>query len=682
MPSIDANLTVAIDIGGTFTDVAPHEAGTGRVWRAKTPSTPADPSIGFMEGMRAALAASGAEASRIGRVLHGTTVATNMILEGTGAETALVTTEGFRHILTIGRQDIPRRANLYSWVKPARPVPAARVFEVRERVAAGGAVLIELDEDSVVAAAEACRAAGVAAVAVCLLHSFANPAHEERVSCTLRALLPGVHVTASTAILPVIREFERSVATVLNATVMPGVATYVAQLDERLREAGVPGRLRLMQSNGGIAGVATIRRAPALTALSGPAACVVGARDAAAMAGIGDLITVDIGGTSADICLIKDGKIGLTEKGHVGAWPLPLPMVDMVTIGAGGGSLARIKDGALHVGPASAGADPGPACYGRGGREATVTDAHVALGFLPGRLLGGRMVLDVAAACEVIERTVAAPLGLTLEEAARGILAIADHRMVGAVRVVSVERGHDPRDFTLVPFGGAGPLHACALAELLGIERILVPASPGVLCAEGLLAAPVQAEFSRSLAEGGSFTAAEMAAGFAALAAEGEAWLDGEEVPLAERERSAVALMRYRGQGSELAVPWSDDWDTQATADAFARPEHNAPARAADIAHTDRDGASELRRRARRVPDLLPCLARCGSALSGARDRRAARCNHAGASRLGGDAGPVRGHSAEPRAGLGAHTASAVAARTLPPSSADMRAALSTTNVQ
>lgn len=571
MSSTDANLTVAIDIGGTFTDVALHEASTGRVWRAKTPSTPADPSVGFMEGLRAALAAAGAEPSRIGRVLHGTTVATNMILEDSGARTALVTTEGFRHILTIGRQDIPRRANLYSWVKPPRPVPAARVFEVRERIAAGGAVLTALDEDTVLSAAEACRAADVAAVAVCLLHSFANPAHEERVASLLRDLLPGVHVTASTAILPVIREFERSVATVLNATVMPGVATYVARLEERLREAGVPGRLRLMQSNGGIASVPTIRRAPALTALSGPAAGVVGARDATAMAGIGDLITVDIGGTSADICLIKNGRIGLTEKGQVGTWPLPLPMVDMVTIGAGGGSLARINEGALHVGPASAGADPGPACYGRGGGGATVTDAHVALGFLPARLLGGRMALDVAAAREAIERTVATPLGLTLEEAAHGILAIADHRMVGAVRVVSVERGHDPRDFTLVPFGGAGPLHACALADLLGIERILVPASPGVLCAEGLLAAPVRAEFSRSLADGGSFTAAEIAAGFASLVVEGEAWLDGEEVPTHERDRAAVALMRYRGQGSELAVPWDESWDTTATAEAFAR---------------------------------------------------------------------------------------------------------------
>jgi N-methylhydantoinase A len=556
MPS---DLAVAVDIGGTFTDVALHDSASGRVWRAKTPSVPSDPSKAFVAGVRLALAEAGAEATAIGRVLHGTTVATNMILEGKGARAALVTTRGFRHVLAIGRQDIPRRANLYAWVKPERPVPASRVFEVAERVGPGGAVIEALDEDSVRAAAEDCRRFGVEAVAVCLMHSFANPAHEERAAAILREALPGVAVTASVDVLPVVREYERSLATVLNAVVMPGVSTYVARLEARLEDEGVGAPLLLMQSNGGVAGGRTIRRAPALTALSGPAAGVVGAREVCAAAGIRDLITVDIGGTSADICLVKDGRIGLTQNGHVGEWPLPLPMVDMVTIGAGGGSLARVNGGALTVGPQSAGAEPGPAAYGRGGREATVTDAHVVLGHLPARLLGGRMALDVAAAREAVARTVAEPLGLSLEEAARGILAIVDNHMVGALRVVSVERGHDPRDFTLVPFGGAGPLHGCALADLLGIGRVLIAPAPGVLCADGLLAADLKAEFSRTLPRAGAVDAAAAEAILVELETAAEAWFEAEGVAPADRVRAPVALMRYHGQGGELPVPWTGE---------------------------------------------------------------------------------------------------------------------------
>jgi N-methylhydantoinase A len=556
-------LSVAVDIGGTFTDITVQDGVSGQAWMAKTPSTPHDPSEAFLTGVRLALEAAAGEAAAVGRVLHGTTVATNMILEGKGARAALVTTAGFRHVLEIGRQDIPRRVNLHAWVKPQRPVPPARVFEVTERLSAGGEELQPLDESTVHAAAEACRAAGVTAVAVCLLHAFTAPAHERRVAELLREALPGVAVTASSDVLPVVREYERSLATILNAQVMPAISTYVRQLEERLSGEGIAAPLLLMKSNGGVAGAAAIRRAPAVTALSGPAAGVVGARAVAAAAGFPDIITVDIGGTSADICLMKDGEVGLTQTGHVGEWPLPLPMVDMVTIGAGGGSLARVTaDGALAVGPDSAGAVPGPACYGRGGTRATVTDAHVALGHLPPSLLGGRMVLDVAAAEAAVRDTVAAPLGLGLQEAARGILAIADSNMVGAVRVVSVERGHDPRDFALVPFGGAGPLHGCALASLLGIRTVLVPPAPGVLCAQGLLAADLKAEFSRSLPEA---TAETIAAGFEGLEAQAAAWFAEEQVPEAQRETRRVSLMRYAGQGGELAVPWPGDMEGAAT---------------------------------------------------------------------------------------------------------------------
>jgi N-methylhydantoinase A len=440
------------------------------------------------------------------------------------------------------------------------------VLEVKERIGPGGAVLIPLDEASVRDVAATLRQLDVQAVAICLLHSFAYPAHERRVTDILRAALPDVAVTASVDVLPVVREYERSLATIMNAGVMPAVATYVRRLESRLTEADIAAPLLLMQSNGGVAGAATIGRAPALTVLSGPAAGVVGARDVAGGAGIGDVVTVDIGGTSADICLLRGGQIALTQRGRIGEWPLPLPMVDMVTIGAGGGSIARLSGGALTVGPASAGAKPGPACYGNGGEEPTVTDAHLVLGHLPASLLDGRMALDPLLAEQAIRSRVAEPLGLSLHEAARGILAIADSNMVGAIRVVSVERGHDPRDFTLVAFGGAGPLHGCALAELLGITRVLVPLAPGVLCAEGLLAASLKAEFSRTLPQPDEWDAA--AAVYASLEAEAMAWLAAEQVPSGDAKLTRVALLRYQGQGAEIAIIWPGD--AEAARAAFA----------------------------------------------------------------------------------------------------------------
>ncbi|HWJ72278.1 MAG TPA: hydantoinase/oxoprolinase family protein [Kaistia sp.] len=557
MPSPDTDLAVAVDIGGTFTDVALLDRSSGRIWRAKTPSIPSDPSEAFLNGIRLALVDAGHQAPTLERVLHGTTIATNMILEDKGARTALVTTRGFRHVLAIGRQDIPRKANLYTWIKPRRPVSPSHIVEIDERIHAGGEIGLALDEASVHAAADAIAEMDIEAVAICLMHAFANPAHEQRTAAILRERLPGVAVTISTDVLSEVREYERSLTVALNASVMPGVTTYIGRLEQRLADEKVAAPLLLMQSNGGVAGAATIRRAPALTALSGPAAGVVGARAVAEAAGIRDLITVDIGGTSADICLIKDGKIGLTQTGHVGEWPLPLPMVDMVTIGAGGGSIAAVKDATLSVGPRSAGARPGPAAYGHGGTLATVTDAHVVLGHLPARLLGGRMALDREAARAVIERNVAVPLGIDVEAAARGILAIIDNTMVGALRVVSVERGHDPRQFTLVPFGGAGPLHGCALAELLSIRRVMIPTAPGVLCAEGLLAADLKSEFSRTLPKAGPIDVAAAEAVFAELVARAEAWFAEEAVPEADRQTRRVALLHYRGQGGELAVPWT-----------------------------------------------------------------------------------------------------------------------------
>ncbi|RVT92187.1 hydantoinase/oxoprolinase family protein [Rhodovarius crocodyli] len=554
---ISRNLLVAVDIGGTFTDITLQDAATGQAWTAKTPSTPHDPSEAFLNGVTLALEAAGRTAAETARVLHGTTVATNLILEGRTAPTALLTNAGFRHVLEIGRADLPRRDNLWAWIKPKRPVPPGLVFEAAGRIAADGTELVPLDEQAVRDAARAAIAGGARAIAVCFLHAFTNPIHERRALAILGEEAPGLALSASVDVFPVVREYERSMATVLNAAVMPAVSTYIARLEDRLAGAGIAAPLLLMKSNGGVAGAASIRQAPAQTALSGPAAGVVGARAVCAAAGVENLITVDIGGTSADICLIAKGELGLTQTGRVGPWPLSLPMVDMVTIGAGGGSLARVAaDGALTVGPQSAGAAPGPACYMRGGTEPTVTDAHMVLGHLPPSLLGGRMALDPALAEAAVAR-VAEPLGLTLEQAARGILAIADNNMVGAIRVVSVERGHDPRDFTLVPFGGAGPLHGCALAELLGVTRVLVPPAPGVLCAQGLLAADLKAEFTRSVAE--PLKGADMArlgGVFTALEAEAAAWFAAEEVAGPDRRLRRVALMRYEEQGHELAVAW------------------------------------------------------------------------------------------------------------------------------
>ncbi len=551
----ERNLCVSVDIGGTFTDVSLLDRASGRLWTAKVPTTVADPSVGFMSGIGRALQSAEAPHAALQHVFHGTTVATNLILEGKGAVAGLLTSRGFRHVLEIGRHDIPRSANLYSWQKPPRPVPPERIHEIGGMVGVQGEELEPLEESAVRQATRELRAQGVAAVAICFLHSYANPAHERHAREILLEEWPQATVTLSSDVLPVFREYERSMATILNAYVMPAVSTYVEKLEARLREQEVRAPLMLMKSNGGVAGSRTIRREPVQTALSGPAAGVVGMQLFARLAGIADVIGVDIGGTSADISLIQGGEPGMTLQGSVGDWPLTLPMVDINSIGAGGGSIARISgSGALLVGPQSAGAEPGPVCYGRGGTEPTVTDAHAVLGHLPAALLKGEIRLDLEAARRAIVRKIAQPLGLSAEQAARGILAIADHKMVGAIRVVSVERGHDPRDFALVPFGGAGPLHGGSLARLLGIRTQLVPPSPGVLSAIGLLVSHLRSDFQRTcLAQGPD----RMASIFAELESEAQQWFTAEGVGDSARTLQWLASMRYEGQGFELQVPWA-----------------------------------------------------------------------------------------------------------------------------
>lgn len=551
---------IALDVGGTFTDVTLLDPVSEQLWITKVPTTPADPSRGFLSGVDRALALAGAAPEALAAVLHGTTTATNAILEGKGVPTALLTTAGFRYVLEIGRHDIPRRANMFAWQKPARPVPPEWILEIPERTSGDGEVLEPLDEAAVSAAAWRLKEAGIASVAICFLHGYANDAHERRARELLLAAHPGCAVSLSSEVLPVFREYERSMATVLNAYVLPIVGRYVGRLEDEMRRRSIDAPLRIMKSNGGVIGADVVRRQPIHTALSGPAAGVIGARLVGRAAGFEDLISVDVGGTSADVCLIRGGEAEVTSEGSVGAWPLRVPMIDIHTIGAGGGSIARVTDdGTLTVGPESAGAVPGPVCYDAGGEEPTVTDAHLVLGRIPPHLLGGEMRLDVERARRAITERIARPLGLGLEAAASGILEIVNNNMVGAIRLVSVERGYDPRDFALVPFGGAGPLHGGELAALLAMRTVVVPPSPGVLSTFGLLATDVRNDYARTrLLKPPDYDRTAIAAIYADLERQALAWLVDEGVAPPARRLRRLADLRYQHQGFELTIAWDE----------------------------------------------------------------------------------------------------------------------------
>jgi N-methylhydantoinase A len=552
--------TVAIDVGGTFTDVTFADAASGATWVAKTPSTPGDLSTGFVTAVRKVLALAGRAPADVVRVLHGTTTATNAILEGKTPPTALITTAGFKYVLEIGRHDIPRHGNLYGWSKPTRPITPDRIFEVTERLDADGAVVTPLDEDEARAVARQLVQLGVPAVAVVFLHAYANPAHEQHMHTILREEYPEALVSLSSEVLPQFREFERTMATALNAAVMPPVSRYVGVLRDALDAEGVRAPLLIMKSDGGVTSAATCVRQPVQTVLSGPAAGVIGAVSVARAAGFADIISIDVGGTSADICLVRQGRPEITKDGTVGPFPLKLPMIDINTIGAGGGSIAVASGGRLTVGPRSAGAEPGPVCYGRGGTEPTLTDAHLVLGRIPEALLGGELLLDVRAARAAIETRIARPLKLGVEEAAAGIVEITDNNMARAIRTVSVGRGHDPRRFALIAFGGAGPLHACRLAELLDIPTLIIPPRPGVLSTWGLLDTDIRATFvrtagaaARRATDGGDVSTVETT--WAELEAQARAWLDGEGVPRDRQRVERAADLRYQYQSFELSCP-------------------------------------------------------------------------------------------------------------------------------
>ncbi|MBK1658412.1 hydantoinase/oxoprolinase family protein [Paracraurococcus ruber] len=485
-----------IDIGGTFTDVV-CRAPDGSIRLTKVATSRADPSRAVLAALETAGADWGVPAAAIARFAHGTTVATNAVLERKGARIGLIATEGFRDVLEIGRQ---MRHQMYDLVlRPETPgflAPGRYRREVRERLDASGQVLVPLEEEEARRAVRELLDQGVQAIAVCLLFSFLNPAHEQRIAEIVAEMSPGLPVSLSSAVDPAFREYERTCATGFDAYVKPLVADYLANLESGLARAGVGATLQVMQSRGGLTAAGVARQRPVRLFLSGPAGGVVGGLAVGLSAGYRDLITVDVGGTSCDIALVSDGRPLIRAEGLIDGFPVRVPMVDVTAIGSGGGSLAWIDAaGTLRVGPDSAGSEPGPACYGRGGTRATVTDASVALGYIdPARFAGGSMRLDPALAEAALRREVAEPLGMDPARAALGIHRVLNAQMAEAIKLVSIGRGIDPRGYALLPLGGAGPLHGCALAEELGISTIIVPPHPGVLAAAGLLGAPVEHE--------------------------------------------------------------------------------------------------------------------------------------------------------------------------------------------
>jgi N-methylhydantoinase A len=559
---------LALDVGGTFTDVILAERSGRRLWVAKSASVPSDPAAGFFGGVDKILAQSGANADEIAMVLHGSTVATNAILENKGARTGLVTTAEFRHVLEIGRAEIPRAANLFSWIKPKRPVLPRNVFEVAGRMRHDGSEVLALDEAALEDAAAQIAARGLEAIAVVFMHSYANPSHERRAGEILRACLPGVEISLSVDVLPLFREYERATATALNASVQPVVGRYIGRLSSGLSERGLGAPLFIMKSNGGIFPPDEAARGGVHLALSGPAAGARGAAHLGHLAGFDDILTIDMGGTSADVALIRGGEPATTTTGRIGDHPLALSIIDIHTIGAGGGSIASVAEhGAIRVGPESAGADPGPAAYGKGGTRPTVTDANLALDRIPPHLLDGEVVLDPAAAEAAIEAHIARPLGVDLLAAAHGICDLVDNNMTGALKVMSVERGLDPRAFTLAAFGGAGPMHGARLKRLLGTPRLLVPRYPGILCAIGLLATDLRYDFAVTrLQRAGAFDLAAIEATFAELTGAARARLAADGITPEQRRFARAADLRYEKQGVELTVPICEAAMTEATA--------------------------------------------------------------------------------------------------------------------
>jgi N-methylhydantoinase A/oxoprolinase/acetone carboxylase beta subunit len=548
---------IGVDIGGTFTDIVALD-DKGRLSLTKVPSTPKDLLEGIAAAVTRVLALAGAQPADVERFIHGTTVATNAILEQKGAVTAILTTEGFEDVLELGRM---KRSRMYDLgMDPEVPTflaPRRRRLGIPERLDARGNVLVPLDEAAVAQAVETLRAQGVQAVAVCYLFSFVNPAHERRTREIIAALAPELSVSLSSDVDPTFREYERLCVTAFDAYLGPVVKRYLAGLAATLRELGVPSVPLIMRSRGGIVSAALAAQQPITLFLSGPAGGVIGASFAAERSGVSDFVSLDMGGTSNDVAVVRNGTPLLAAEGAIGPYPVRTPMVDVNTIGAGGGSIAWIDAaGGLRVGPRSAGAEPGPACYGRGGDEATVTDASVVLGYLnPARFAGGAMALDVGAAQRALAG-IGRRLGVDPVATAAGIHRVVNARMADQIRLVTIKRGYDPRQFSLVVLGGAGPVHGAALAAEMGMPEVLVPEAPGVLAAFGLLAAAIEHHHARTLqAPTGAVDLDAVNRCLGELDDAGRTRMREEGVPATEVRVAYAADMRYVGQAYELEVP-------------------------------------------------------------------------------------------------------------------------------
>lgn len=558
---MEGALSVGIDIGGTFTDVVCLAADGPTI--VKVPSTRSDPADAVRRALGRLAEEHGIAATQFARFCHGTTVATNAVLQHKGARIGLITTRGFRDVLELGRQmrrqmyDLHLRSETPTWL-----APGARRVEVVERVSAKGEVVVPLDEASMRTAVARLLDESVEAVAICLLFGFLNPVHERQIRDHLAAVAPDLPVSLSSEVDPVFREYERTLVTCLDAYVKPVVARYLGTMAEDLATAGAPAPLQVMQSRGGLAIASVAAERPVRLFLSGPAAGVVGAASEARAAGFSDLISIDVGGTSSDISLVERGRIAVRPVMDMDGYPVRVPTVDIVTLGAGGGSITWIDSGGgLRIGPNSAGSDPGPACYGTGGMEPTVTDASVVLGYLaPDYFAGGRLSLDPDAAARAVEERIARPLGMSLVEAALGIHRVANAQMADGIRLVSVKRGLDSREFVLVPLGGGGGLHATSLADELGIAQVLVPRYPGVLSAAGLLVAPVEHEASAPVhVDLASASVPELVRGFAALDRRIDALMAAERIAGFELTRRHMFDISYVGQSHSLEVPFDVD---------------------------------------------------------------------------------------------------------------------------
>ena len=585
---------LGVDVGGTFTDLALYDTDTNRLEFAKTPSTPANQAIGVAAGIRELMDRHAVSPDRVDFFIHGTTVATNTLLERTGAKTALIVTAGFRDILQIGRQDRP---DLYDWrVRRSDPlVPRHLRFEAQERVLHTGEVLKAIDRDGLDSIVERLKGADLDAVAVCLLHSYANPVHEQAIGDAIRRGLPDIPISLSHEILPEFKEYERMSTTTINAYVAPVMERYLRRLEESIAEVGVTSDLYIMQSNGGTMGVETAIERPVHTILSGPAAGVIGAVAIAQQAGESNSISIDMGGTSFDVSLSYRGEVRRTQESELERLPVKVPMVDIHTLGAGGGSIAWIDPGgALRVGPQSAGAEPGPACYGNGGTEATVTDANLVLGRLGATsLLGGTMTLDEDLARSVIAERIAEPLGLTVEEAAEGIVQVVNASMVKGIRVVSVSKGYDPREFCLVAFGGAGPVHASELADEMDIPTVLVPVAPGVTSALGLLMADLRHDFAQTvLRPGEELSPTEITSWYEQLETQAMEQMAREDVAPEDVSLIRAADARYVGQGYELEVLVGPGQLEQADVEQMVERFHDAHVRT--YGYASRDNSVEI----------------------------------------------------------------------------------------